>query len=92
MFGDYKEWIKLGKISFKIDEVRNKTTIRISKNSYPYSFINFLKEKDDFDFVTTNRINHVFNYNGTIENAEFYFKAHLVTFSNFRKKDWWNIL
>lgn len=75
----------MARISFKLDEVRNKTTIRISKNSYRYSFINFLKEKDDFILLTTNRINHVFSYRGDVGNAEFYFKAHLATFSNLHK-------
>lgn len=76
----------MAKISFKLDEVRNKTTIRIKKNSYPYSFINFLKEKDDFDFVITNRLNHVFSYRGDVGNAEFYFNAYLATFSNLHNK------
>lgn len=73
-------------VSFKLDKVSNKTTIRISKKGYSDSFINYLKEKDDFDFVTTNRINHVFSYRGDVGNAEFYFKAHLVTFSNLHNR------
>lgn len=75
----------MARISFKLD-ARNKTTLRINKKSYPYRFINFLKEKDDFNFITSNRINHIFSYNGTVENAEFYFKTHLITFSNLQNK------
>lgn len=70
------------KISFKINEVTNRTTIRISKKLYSYRFILFLDKKSDFDLIQTNRINYVFIYHGTVENAEFYFKVHLTTFRN----------
>jgi len=74
------------KISFKINEVTNRTTIRISKKLYSYRFILFLDKKSDFDLIQTNRINYVFIYHGTVENAEFYFKAHLTTYYNLNNK------
>ena len=73
-------------ISFKLDEVTGYTTLRFSKKLYKESFIKFLKEKDDFEFLETNRINHVFKYRGSVENAEFNFNVHYVTFKNLNNR------
>ena len=73
-------------ISFKLDEVTRHTTLRFNKKLYPNSFIKFLNEKSDFELLSTNRINHVFKYRGSVENAEFNFNTHYVTFINLNKK------
>jgi hypothetical protein len=73
-------------ISFKLDEVTGYTTLRFSKKLYKESFIKFLKEKDDFEFLKTNRVNHVFKYRGSVGNAEFNFNVHYVTFKNLNNR------
>jgi len=73
-------------ISFKLDEVTRYTILRFSKKLYKESFIKFLKEKDDFEFLKTNRINHVFKYRGSVGNAEFNFNVHYVTFKNLNNR------
>lgn len=73
-------------ISFKLDEVTGYTTLRFSKKLYKESFIKFLKEKDDFEFLKTNRVNHIFKYRGSVENAEFNFNVNYVTFKNLNNR------
>jgi hypothetical protein len=73
-------------VNFKLNEVTRTTILRFSKNLYPYSFVNFLKEKDSFTFLESNKKNHVFKYNGSVENAEFDFNIYLVTFDNLNNK------
>jgi len=73
-------------VNFRLNESTKDTTVRFSKNLYPYSFVKFLKEKDSFTFLESNKKNHVFKYNGSVENAEFNFKVHLVTFDNLNNK------
>ena len=73
-------------ISFKLDEVTRYTILRFSKKLYKGSFIKFLKEKDDFEFLETNRINHIFKYCGSVEKAEFNFNVHYVTFKNLNNR------
>lgn len=70
------------KISFKYDSVRNKTTIRMNKKSYPYRFIEYLKITD-FKHLQTNRINCVFTYNGSIGEAEISLKTHLNNYGKY---------
>ena len=74
------------RISFKLDEVTGYTTLRFSKKLYKESFIKFLKEKDDFEFLKTNRVNHIFKYRGSVENAEFNFNVNYVTFKNLNNR------
>jgi hypothetical protein len=73
-------------ISFKLDEVTGYTTLRFSKKLYKEAFIKFLKEKEDFEFLEKNRINCVFKYRGSVENAEFNFNIHYVTFKNLNNR------
>ena len=73
-------------VNFRLNESTKDTTVRFSKNLYPYSFVKFLKEKDSFTFLESNKKNYVFKYRGTVENAEFNFKVHLVTFDNLNNK------
>ena len=75
----------MAKITFKLLS-ENKSTVRISKNFYPYRFIEFLKKHSDFEYKETNRQNHIFVYLGTVENAEFYLKAHYILFRNMNNK------
>ena len=74
------------RISFKLDEVTGYTTFRFSKKLYKESFIKFLKKKDDFEFLETNRVNHIFKYRGSVENAEFNFNVNYVTFKNLNNR------
>jgi len=76
----------MAKITFRLGPGRDKTNVRIAKSYYPYKFIEYLKTKSDFEYKGTNRINHVFVYLGTVENAEFNLKAHYTVFKNMNKK------
>lgn len=67
------------KVSFSYDEVTKKTTIRIKK-TLSVSFVEALKTKDDFEYVTSNRLNHCFIYRGTDEEAKIAFETHLNAF------------
>lgn len=73
-------------VNFKLNEVTRTTILRFSKKLYSYSFVKFLKEKDSFTFLESNKKNHVFKYNGSVEKAEFDFNIHLVTFDNLNNK------
>ena len=74
------------KITFRFGPGRDKTNVRIAKSYYPYKFIEYLKTKSDFEYKGTNRINHVFVYLGTVENAEFKLNSHYTVFKNMNKK------
>jgi hypothetical protein len=76
----------MAKITFRLGPGRDKTNVRIAKSYYPYKFIEFLKTKSDFEYKGTNRINHVFVYLGTVENAEFNLKVHYTVFKNINNK------
>ena len=76
----------MAKLTFRLGPGRDKTNVRIAKSYYPYKFIEYLKTKSDFEYKGTNRINHVFVYLGTVENAEFNLKAHYTVFKNMNKK------
>ena len=76
----------MAKITFRLGPGRDKTNVRIAKSYYPYKFIEYLKTKSDFEYKGTNRINHVFVYLGTVENAEFNLKAHYTVFKNMNKE------
>jgi len=76
----------MAKITFRLGTIRDKTNVRIAKSYYPYKFIEYLKTKSDFEYKGTNKINHVFTYIGTVENAEFNLKSHYTVFKNMNKK------
>jgi len=76
----------MAKITFRLGPGRDKTNVRINRNYYPYKFIEYLKTKSDFEYKGTNKINHVFVYLGTVENAEFNLKSHYTVFKNMNKK------
>jgi hypothetical protein len=67
------------KVSFSYDDVTGHTTVRVKK-SLCVSFVEALKKKDDFAYVTSNRMNHCFIFRGTAEEAKTAFEAHLNAF------------
>jgi hypothetical protein len=67
------------KVSFSYDDVTGHTTVRIRK-TFPVSFVEALKTKDDFAYVSSNRLNHCFIFTGTEEEAKTAFETHLNAF------------